>query len=536
MNYLYSEKDHKEFFVQDDVHFSHVLTPLFASFQLPMQERGTQIAFDIMKMPLERFVCRLFRGRFYQYNAPYKGDMKVRAKEHEAALAQRLPVIVDYYQDKVDRILLPYYEKLKRLAKEPLDIEQALPLLQEMHNFYETAWAIHFDIILPRLDVGFMLEDIYKKLTGEADGQFVYELLVGTMNKSLETDKVFWQFANDIKKVAEVCELILNTEASQVEAALSMHPKGEIFVQKMRTCLEIYGYRTSFSHEFVNETWVENSKYAWDLVRTYLQKEYDFDREFNELVHRREVAFASFLEHVPDSPLRQEFLRLYEIGLHCWGMDEDHHFYIDTMLPATYRPVLLQIAKVLVEHGVIDEPSDIFFLYYEEVCAVLQKPQNHMETVRTRKMEYNQYVAEEGYPHLGPEPEPAEDEDLLVDRLFGLPKFLQENTNTFVKGYAASRGIHTGVVKIVRDQDEFPKVEPGDVLVCKTTTPPWTVLFSVAGAIVTDAGGILSHAGTVAREYKIPAVLGTKVATKTLKDGDVVMVNGTEGTVVVVPA
>ena len=61
--------------------------------------------------------------------------------------------------------------------------------------------------------------------------------------------------------------------------------------------------------------------------------------------------------------------------------------------------------------------------------------------------------------------------------------------------------------------------------------PPWTVLFSIAGAVITDAGGILSHAGTVAREYKLPAVLGTKVGTQLLKDGDVVTVDGTSGVV-----
>ena len=89
-------------------------------------------------------------------------------------------------------------------------------------------------------------------------------------------------------------------------------------------------------------------------------------------------------------------------------------------------------------------------------------------------------------------------------------------------------------MRIVRNQDDFAKVTKGDVLVCKTTLPPWTVLFSIAGAVITDAGGILSHAGTVAREYKLPAVLGTKVSTQLLKDGDVVTVDGTNGVVTIV--
>ena len=119
----------------------------------------------------------------------------------------------------------------------------------------------------------------------------------------------------------------------------------------------------------------------------------------------------------------------------------------------------------------------------------------------------------------------------VIERIFGTKAAeINEEEQSF-KGYAASKGTHTGIVKVIRNQDDFSKLNKGDVLVCKTTLPPWTVLFSIAGAVITDAGGILSHAGTVAREYKLPAVLGTKVGTQLLKDGDVVTVDGTSGVV-----
>lgn len=534
MNYLYSEKDADDFFVQDDVHFSHVLTPLFASFQLPTQEEGTRIAFESMKMPLDRFVCRLYRGRFYQFNAPYRGDARVRAEEHRRALEVRLPMIMEYYQDKVDRILVPYYQQLLTKVQRPLSATEALALIQEMHQFYVTAWAIHFDVVLPRLDVGLMLEELYQKITGEADGKGVYELLVGVMSKTLETDRAFWEVAGAIRTVPAVRDIVLNHDPGDIDGALRRSADRQPFVERMAALLQTYGYRTSYSHEFIYETWIENPRYAWALIQSYLQKDYDFDAEFEKLVQRRKTALANLLEQVPDGPLRREFLRVYEIALHCWGLDEDHHFYIDAMLPATFRPVLLNIGRTLVQLGVINEPSDIHFLYFEQVCSALERPRSMMDIVREHQANYEAYQRESPPPHLGPEPSLGGEEDHLADRFFGLPKFLRESSPTFVKGYAASRGSHTGRVKIVRSQDDFGKVKHGDVLVCKTTTPPWTVLFSVAGAIVTDAGGILSHAGTVAREYGIPAVLGTKIATATLKDGDLVTVNGTEGTVSVV--
>jgi pyruvate,water dikinase len=74
-------------------------------------------------------------------------------------------------------------------------------------------------------------------------------------------------------------------------------------------------------------------------------------------------------------------------------------------------------------------------------------------------------------------------------------------------------------------------VAPGEILVCRTTTPAWTALFGVVGAVVTDTGGILSHAATVAREYAIPCVVGTRIATARFRDGDHLVVDGSEGTV-----
>ena len=82
--------------------------------------------------------------------------------------------------------------------------------------------------------------------------------------------------------------------------------------------------------------------------------------------------------------------------------------------------------------------------------------------------------------------------------------------------------------------DEFSRVRPGDVLVCPATDPSWSVLFGVAGAVVTEGGGALSHAAIVAREYAVPAVLAVDSATRMLRDGQLVTVDGTAGTVRIV--
>jgi len=100
-----------------------------------------------------------------------------------------------------------------------------------------------------------------------------------------------------------------------------------------------------------------------------------------------------------------------------------------------------------------------------------------------------------------------------------------------LRGVGASAGTYRGIARVVLTTDDFAKVRPGDILVCKSTTPPWTPIFATIGALVTDAGGILSHGAIVAREYSLPAVMATKQATSRIADGAILLVDGTTGVV-----
>jgi pyruvate,water dikinase len=100
-----------------------------------------------------------------------------------------------------------------------------------------------------------------------------------------------------------------------------------------------------------------------------------------------------------------------------------------------------------------------------------------------------------------------------------------------IKGLGASPGRVTGHARVLRDPKDFGQMEPGEILVANITTPAWTPLFAMASAVVTDVGGPLSHGSIVAREYGIPAVLGTGVATRRIVSGQVITVDGDRGTV-----
>ena len=112
-----------------------------------------------------------------------------------------------------------------------------------------------------------------------------------------------------------------------------------------------------------------------------------------------------------------------------------------------------------------------------------------------------------------------------------MPARSEQVAGNILKGIGASAGKVTGVARVIHGPDEFVQMQHGDILVARITTPAWTPLFALAAGVVTDVGGPLSHSSIVAREYHIPAVLGTGFATERLQSGQTITVDGDAGTV-----
>jgi len=122
----------------------------------------------------------------------------------------------------------------------------------------------------------------------------------------------------------------------------------------------------------------------------------------------------------------------------------------------------------------------------------------------------------------------------LLDLLLTAPP-QQQAGDDLITGVPGARGAASGPVRIVMDENEFDKLQAGDVLVCPCTSPTWSIVFPSIAAVVTDSGGILSHPAIVAREFGIPAVVATGAATTRLRDGQRVIVDGSAGSVRIEP-
>jgi pyruvate,water dikinase len=172
-----------------------------------------------------------------------------------------------------------------------------------------------------------------------------------------------------------------------------------------------------------------------------------------------------------------------------------------------------------------------------KTLGVLETPKVYTASVRERQAEVERFRAIIPPPFLGALPlmePPDEPFGRSLGKVFGslaVPTGQRAVEPGLVRGNAASPGVARGQARIVRSLAEAHQLRPGEVLVTESTLPPWTPLFAIACAVVTEVGGLLSHAAVIAREYRIPAVVGARVATALIGDGQMIEVDGDQGVV-----
>ena len=175
----------------------------------------------------------------------------------------------------------------------------------------------------------------------------------------------------------------------------------------------------------------------------------------------------------------------------------------------------------------------MFFLYKDELRDTLANATDRKATIQQRRTAMDEASRIVPPFHLGA-PTPNTDDPFfiaIVDKMLGLLPVEPSTDPDVITGVAASPGTAQGTAKVVKSLVEASKLQQGDIMVCEMTVPTWVPLFATVKAIVADSGGILSHCAIVAREFHLPAVVGTRVGTEAIKDGMTITVDGTKGMV-----
>ncbi len=210
-------------------------------------------------------------------------------------------------------------------------------------------------------------------------------------------------------------------------------------------------------------------------------------------------------------------------------LTEEHNYHLDRQIQTLFGRLIRRVGDRLAADGLLASRDDVYLFHATEITTALRDGRALHALAKERAAEYA------GWKRLrhprtlgGPPPQTLAAANMAR---VGLGYIAKQDTAGVITGVAASSGVRRGPAKLVRSTDDFPKMTRGDVLVCRGSNVSWIPLFTVASALVTDFGGALSHAAVIAREFGLPAVVGCQVALSTLRDGQLVEVDGDRGTV-----
>jgi pyruvate,water dikinase len=414
--------------------------------------------------------------------------------------------------------------------------------LVRIRRLYELQFLVSF----PFWTALSLFEDFYVDLFEPATGLEAYRLLQGFDNLTLQADRALWRLSRQARAVPAVRRIVEEQPVSGLIPALEGSVDGREFLAALRAYLDEYGQRGIMYNDLDHPSWIEEPTPALQFVKQYLARpDHDPEAELAALAAEREQAVAAARRHLHGypAPIVAQFEALLQAAQDAVVISEDHEIWLAYRPFYELRRVILECGRRLVTAGGTDTTEEVFYLTPDELSEALQaQPDAGLrDRIAARRAEVERFKQVTPPPTLGAPQE-------------GLAKFaptvMQPNEQAFwrafsknagappapvepgsLRGQAASPGVARGPARVLRSLAEADRVRPGEVLVATNTAPPWTPLFASVAAVVTDVGGVLCHCAVVAREYRIPAVVGTGAATTTLADGQLVEVDGNAGLV-----
>ncbi|HEX3080358.1 MAG TPA: phosphoenolpyruvate synthase, partial [Puia sp.] len=328
--------------------------------------------------------------------------------------------------------------------------------------------------------------------------------------------------ADLIRPYPEVIEYLQQTKDDHFLNGLDKMEGGRETKNAINAYLEKYGMRCTGEIDITKPRWSEKPATLVPLILSNIKNfkagagHQKFEQGLNESLKKEQELIAR-LGKLPDGEQKlRETRRMIDLIRHFSGYreypkyDMVSHYYI-------YKQALLQEAIQLVQAGVIHEKEDIFFLTFEELHEVVRTQKLDYQIISKRKDDHK------SYERLTPPRVITSDGEIITG------KYKRENLSADAMiGLAVSSGVIEGRARVILNMEDAD-LEDGDILVTSFTDPSWTPLFLSIKGLVTEVGGLMTHGAVIAREYGLPAVVGVENATRLIKDGRRIRVNGTDG-------
>jgi pyruvate,water dikinase len=556
-----SEQEQDLFWVYDDLHCPHPLSPMYFDIggwwltcDHMFRRFATPFAVD--------WLAKNVNGYLYTAAIPADPSLAVSGTEYGSRYMARVPEDPEYatkigaYLDGVlpvygerfadwwrDRLVpemlqnFAYLEAQLDGAAEKSRMELAV-LLEDAMDIHDRHWKIHWMLNFAQLSATLSLRATMERIRGSVDEELLGRLQNSAEDRNWDSVEGLWQLKETVKADPELRKAFVGNGV-EIRTALEASEAGRHFLADTLTPYQReFGWRAVWSHEFIFPTWREDPGPILEQIRGYLDTDYDYASALETVRADLEKASAELLEGLTGSA-RDELAAANAVNLRMAPLTPDHHFYIDQGANARLRVVLITLGQRLVDEGHLDVADDVLFLRYNELRAFVGDPAatDARAIVAQRRAEREAAVALQPRDWVGTVTQTQLDFPYWVN--WGYPERFHREASTSattVAGISGSPGVVEGTARVVRTVGDFDEVAEGDILVCQMTNPAWVVLFTKISGLVTDTGGTTSHPAVLAREFGIPAVVGTSEATRRINTGDRIRVDGTAGVVEIMGA
>jgi len=543
------------FWILDDLHCPNPLSPMFFDIggwwltcDHMFRRFGTPFASD--------WIAKNVNGYLYTAALPATPGIHVDAMEYQNRYVPRVPLdgeyagkigpylgnVLPHYAENFlewwDNRILPEmkrnFEYIDTFDKDGASLTALAVLLEDMIDIHDRHWKIHWMLNFAQFSATTALNSAIDEIKPDAKPDLKGRLQSSVKDRNWDSVEALWRMKETIKSNEDLQDAFKKPTASEVMTALESSAAGKALItDQLEPYLQEFGHKALWSHEVMFPLWVENPGPAIEAIRGYVVSDYDYPKTIKGVEDELNASIVECMDGV-DGEAREKLQSALDQSLKMNPLTPDHHFYIDQGTNARLRTVLLAVGKKFVEHDIIDDAEDINFLRYNELRALVgdasaydareivsDRRDEHEEATTRRPPDWLGAATEEalGFPYAG---------------LWGFPERFYRKPSTKageITGLAASPGVIEAKARVITELDQFSSVEEGEILVCRMTNPAWVVLFTQISGLVTDAGGTTSHSAVVSREFGLPAVVGTSVATRDVKTGDILRVNGTTGIV-----
>jgi pyruvate,water dikinase len=399
--------------------------------------------------------------------------------------------------------------------------------------------------------------------------EFCQQAFPGITDKTLTQmvcgiDNLLLRPDDEVRKLAQravdggLAGIVLEHEdPDEMLAAMAKAKGGAEWLKALEAAKEPwFHFSTGVGYQHSDPVWIDDLRLPFMAMRSYveaLQRGEDIHRPTEKLLENRTRVTNEYRALLPTDDDRAAFDGLLGLTCNVFPYVEDHNFYVEHWHHTIFWSKVRELADVFVAHNFLDDREDLFYLHRHEVYDALYdlligwatgsqaRGEVYWRPIVKRRREIRDALAKWAPPPALGTPPSVITEPITI-MLWGITEETVEEWlgvdvtagGDLLRGVPASSGTVTGPARVVTSSEDLYDIEEGEILVCRITAPSWAPVFSRIAAAVSDVGGMMAHTAIISREYGLPAVVGVGFATATIRTGDVVEVDGDQGTVKVV--